>query len=313
MRVMSFIVLSVALVAPMMTHADCKLVQIAEFHTEPGITLPIVNGTINGKSVQVLIDTAASGSVIPLNEAQQLGLKMWEQRGVRMYDDIAGDSQVYVTRVHLKIGELEKSDLSLLVAGDAHSTAGYSLVLGDDVLSKVDVEFDLPHNAIRLFKPRDCTPPQLIYWGAAYSQASFVSFDRDYPDIESEGLLNGKKVRITLDTGRLSSLVDTSTAEAVGVQWASEPAAGPRLGGIGPKSAESRVGVFDSFALGDERVNNVKLLVTPLDYYEWYRPTLWLGADFFRAHRVYIDMKDQLILFSYIGGAIFGLDAQPPR
>jgi len=267
-----------------------------------------VDVEIDGKPVRALIDTGYAESAIPLHEAQKLGLPLTESTGRHWYDEIAGESQIYLTHVRLKIGPIDKSDLQLVVFGDGHAPSNFSLVLGEDFFSQVDTEFDLQHNSIRLFKPRDCSPPQLVYWGSAYSQSSLAILDDPAnPELKSEAQLNGKKVWAVLDSGFATSLVDTTTADHDGVRWPSgSRAGGPTLAGLGPSSQQSRVGLFDSFVLGDERVNKLSLLVAPMNgYFHWYVPTLWLGADFFRAHRIYIDMKDRLVLFSYVGGPVF--------
>jgi hypothetical protein len=80
------------------------------------------------------------------------------------------------------------------------------------------------------------------------------------------------------------------------------------------------VGQFASFALGDEQVNSVRLLVLPqaqgyaltsatLRRGPHGAPVMRIGADFLRAHRVFFDMKDRLVLFSYAGGPVFAPDA----
>ena len=38
-------------------------------------------------------------------------------------------------------------------------------------------------------------------------------------------------------------------------------------------------------------------------------PYMFVGADFFHAHRVFIDNKDRLMLFSYDGGPVFRANA----
>jgi hypothetical protein len=299
-----------AFIAPTRGHADCKLGQIAEFHTSPGVGAPIIDGAINGKPVKVQISTS-SVSQIPLHEARLLGLLVTEVRGSHWYDHVAGVTQGYVAHVRLKIGDVESADLELPVTGDPRTPSRFSLVLGSDFFSQVDTEYDLPHNAIRLFKPQGCTPPQLVYWGAAYSQASIGPWRRDSPDIETEASLNGKKVRATLEAADEWSMMDPLTAEADGVRWPPRDAvAGPRIiNDFGPVSEDSRIGLFDSFALGDERISNVRLLVARFDRLDWYVPRLWIGADYFRAHRIYIDVRDRLMLFSYAGGKIFDADA----
>jgi hypothetical protein len=100
--------------------------------------------------------------------------------------------------------------------------------------------------------------------------------------------------------------------------------------GFKSNGEESWIGDFDSFALGDEKVGHVRLRV--FDLVGGYKytatgsklaesagaedtPAMLIGADFFHAHRVFFDVKDHLILFTYEGGPVFapqGVDAEGP-
>jgi len=40
-------------------------------------------------------------------------------------------------------------------------------------------------------------------------------------------------------------------------------------------------------------------------------PTMLIGFDFFRAHRVLIANREHLLLFSYNGGPVFQTEARP--
>jgi hypothetical protein len=88
--------------------------------------------------------------------------------------------------------------------------------------------------------------------------------------------------------------------------------------GLGAAPEPVRVVRFDSFALGDEKISNIKLESTSLkasfNYSETgsilprrldSSPSMLIGADFFRSHRLYFDTQDHLILFSYAGGPVF--------
>jgi aspartyl protease/gag-polyprotein putative aspartyl protease len=293
--------------ASTLARADCKLTEIGEFHTLPGVKRPVVDGEINGKPVKVLIDISGQ-TFMPLYEAKQLGLDLVES-GTHWYDGLTGVTQGYTSRIQVKIGGLQKRSLELPVTGDARTPFGFSLVLGDDFFSQVDTEFDLAHNTVRLFKPSDCKPPQLVYWGAPYAQADIMEWKRDTPSVVAVAFINGKKLSALLDSGDASSIVDRRTAEAFGVRWLS--AAGPKLSSSGAESEDTRIGEFDSFALGDEKISHVRVLTALIEQYDWYHPRMWLGADFFRAHRIFIDVKDRLLLFSYAGGAVF--DAEVAR
>jgi predicted aspartyl protease len=301
--------------------ADCKLVETAEFHVDPTSPRPIVDGAINGQPVKILFDTGAATSLVPLSEARRLNLTMSRINGARAYG-IGGDTALYDANIkQLTVDKFTASNLDFLVGGDEYAQLNVSLVLGDDFFSQRDVEFDLREGVVRMFRPQGCTPPQLVYWGAAYSQAAILPWDRDAPLTQTMALINGKQVLAELDTGASTSIIDTSAAESAGASQANE-APGPTVHGVGPHPEDSWIAHFDAVALGDEKLSNVRLQVANVTG-GWTRsetgtliprrldsaPYMFIGADFFHAHRVFIDNKDRLILFSYEGGPVFRADA----
>jgi hypothetical protein len=304
--------------APTLARADCKLLQIAEFKLDPKSRSPIVDGSIDGHPVKVLLDTGSDFSMITYYEAQKLGLPRVEAVGWRAYG-IGGSTQMYWAHVgQLKIGDLAKAGIDLAVAGDRHEASDVAVVIGDDVLSKADIEFDLAHNAIRMFEPKGCMAPQMVYWGAAYSQAEMLPWERDAPTLQAKAYLNGKQVVAELDSGAETSLVDASTAAADGAVRSAADAEPDAIHGSGPKPERSWIGAFDSFAFGDEKIAHVKIQVAnfkrDMSYTETGSnlprhieagPSMFIGEDFLRAHRVYVDNQDHLILFSYQGGPVF--------
>jgi predicted aspartyl protease len=297
--------------------ADCKLAEIAEFHVDPKRTSPVVDGEINGHPVKIVFDTGAATSIVPLAEARRLNLTVARISGARMYG-IGGDTAIYDTVVgELKIGTFKTNNLHLLVGGDQDAKSDVSMILGDDFFSRTDVEFDLHDGLVRLFEPHDCTPPQLVYWGQTYSEATILPSDRDAPTTQTMAVVNGKRILAEFDTGAYATAIDETAAEEAGV-LRPEANAGAVNRGLGPRPTQSWMAHFDSLALGDERLSNVRLQVmnfagamvqpetgTLIPRQLESRPYLFIGADFFHAHRVFIDNKDHLVLFSYEGGPVF--------
>ena len=309
---------ALAVGAPAAASADCKLLQLAEFHVDPHRRSPIVEGTINRKPVKVLFDTG-SFTMMPASEALRLGMVL--QPLITKAYGVGGQSDVYSTQIReLKLGGFTKDDLALLVAGDRSGHTDVSLVLGDDFFSQVDTEFDLPHNAVRLFQPQGCAPPQLVYWGAAaYSQAPLLPWRRENPTAASEAFVNGHRVLAEFDTGSFDSLIDRATASSLSGRPAEAPDA-REVHGFKSRGEASEIADFDSFALGDEKVGHVRLRVLDLlgdlghDVTDTRIPVragdedaaaMLIGADFFHAHRVFFDVQDRLVLFTYQGGPVF--------
>jgi gag-polyprotein putative aspartyl protease/Aspartyl protease len=320
-------VMAAILAVPACASADCKLLLLAEFKLDPNSYAPVVDGSINGHPVKVLIDSGAGFSMVTAHEAQALGLPTVEMRGMRAYG-IGGDTQLYRAHIsQLKIGDLQRANMDLYVAGDTSASWPFAIVLGEDFLSKVDVEFDLPDKAIRLFEPKGCTAPQLIYWGAAYSQAPLLPWDPLLPAIQTNAYINGKRLLAELDSGAERSVVDAVAADADGVSRPPPTAGAQPMQGMGPRPEQTWTGRFDSFAFGEEKISHVDIRVLQFSGGMTYSdtgtniprrlentPSMFVGDDFLHAHRVFIDNQDHLILFSYQGGPVFSVPgpSDPP-
>lgn len=316
---------AVALAAPTLASADCKLLLLAEFKLDPTSYSPIVEGEINARKVKVLIDSGSTFSSVSAFAVNRLGLPSIQMMGMRAYG-IGGDRAVFRAHINeLKIGAFAKTGLDLYVSGDDSRAGPAELILGEDVLSKVDTEFDLAHNAIRLFEPKGCTAPQLVYWGAAYSQADLLIWDPKEPAIQTHALINGRQILAELDSGAAQTIVDATAADADGVARPPTAAATETIHGMGPKAVQSWTGRFDTFAIGDEKISHVSVQVLPFTRGMTYTetgaltphpldntPSMFVGDDFLHAHRVLIDNQDHLILFSYQGGPVF-LTPQPAQ
>lgn len=282
------------LTASLPVSADCKLLQIAEWHVDPTTPIPLIDGKINGKPIRIVINTNSDATYLLGAQARQLGLP------IRHYsDNVAISSQglvnVQTGKVQqLQIGSLTVNNLMLRVLEARPDTYGAALMLGVDFISAYDTELDLSHGAIRLFRPVGCRTEQLAYWNNGYFLTKLSGPSGGERHISIPVQLNGRNVNAWLTTGTPNSIVSKSKAEEVGVKVGTDAA--PKLM-YGVWQAE-----FNSLAIGNETIHNAKLRVAeagPLD------PDLYLGVDFLLAHRVMIAASSHQMLFTYNGGPIF--------
>ena len=90
-RLVIFLALATLLAAPASSAlaADppkCKLVRIAEWPVRLQRNLPIIDGTINGNKVGILLDTGSMASVVTTATAEKLNLPM-EASGQRIIEE----------------------------------------------------------------------------------------------------------------------------------------------------------------------------------------------------------------------------------
>jgi hypothetical protein len=220
----------------------------------------------------------------------------------------------------LAIGEMRQRSFRALVAGEHDFGGDVALVLGEDFLHRVDVEFDLPHGAVRLFEARECaaaTP--LAYWTKeAAASVEIERIDDADPSIELTVTINGRAVAAQLDSGAWQSVLTKAEAARLGVTTDSPGVVAVGCGrGLGRAPLESWSGPFESIAIGNEVIRNPTLhfadLWRKVAYTEPGRlvpvsrvhPQLLLGADFLRTHRVLVAHSQRRMYFTYEGGTVF--------
>jgi tetratricopeptide (TPR) repeat protein len=310
------------LVAGSPAWADCKLNQIMELPVTMVGLRPTVTLLVNGQPARFLVDSGSWASAIDTTAAKALGLKLAKtdekSRGV------GGDVDLYFTTIDSlaisKDASLGKVDM--LASADVGGS-GYVGLLGENILGFADIEYDLPHGAIRFFKQDGCKGANLGYWGQpaaveidlTHTGKRPESRDRDpnhYDpgsldrDVRAAALINGQRVIVTFDTGASTSMLNKNVAARVGVTPETPGAVSVGLfGGIGPERKSAWIAPFDSFALGAERINHTRLRFGDLDRVQ---TDMLLGADFFLSHRVFIANSLSKAFVSYVGGPVFNFD-----
>jgi len=299
--------------------ADCKMIQVAELTLDAHWYGVVADGQINGQPIKALIDTGTNTSQISRSTAAKMGLAFRPVVGITFYG-LDGQHQAYRTTVKsLQIGQLVANNIDLL-GSDTLTNPQIAMVLGNDILSQFDVEFDLADHAMRLFRPEGCAPDQLVYWNKPYSLAPLLATTRDSPSIRTPVKLNGQTISAELASGMGASVVDATVAGRVGAAIdtpiPAEPAPGVDV------AHPVKVGQFKSFALGDEQVGNVRIelarLVANMQLTDQpsdtriarsvtgdLEPMMLLGQDFLHAHRVLVANREHALLFSYLGGRVF--------
>ncbi len=303
--------------------AGCRLGLAADLAVETASNRPIVTGTIDGRTIRILVATGSSDTFLQRDAAQRLGLRLKDLSELRVYG-IGGERRAQQTTLgELRLGQFIARSMPIAVLPDP--IAGADLVLGESFLAHYAVEFDLPHRALRLFTLDGCHADQVAYWAKAYSQATLVERPEATGRIRANVLLNGKAVEAELDSGAAVSIVSTGSAAMAGITHEqAEPGSELRLHGTGRGSVDSWVATFPSFALGDESIRNARLRVADLGANAQsvpigsriertldLMPTMLLGADFLMSHRLLVDGHSRWLVFTYEGGPVFQL-VHPP-
>ena len=313
--------IALVLAAPSLaaTAPSCKMVKVAEWEVRPGRGVPVVDGSINGQKIGVMLDTGSS-SLILRAATDRLGLTRHEVRGYRAFG-IGGETYVEATNIaEFTIGQLTRRNWRVMVAGERDFGRSIDVLLGEDFFDQLDVEFDLPHSAVRLFQPKDCDGVALGYWVAqGASQVDLEPYYNAGQRIVLPVKINGEPRQAVLDSGAASSILDKPVAEQLGITTTSAGVApAGKGGGLGGHSVDIWVGPLHTFSIGDETISDTVIRFADL----WrdakytpigshlprkidFRPALLIGADFLRAHRVLVAHSQRKMYFTYEGGPVF--------
>jgi clan AA aspartic protease (TIGR02281 family) len=310
-----------ALAAP----GKCTLSRIAEWPVRPGTGYAVVDGTINGQKIGVMLDTGAGKTMLSRPEAERLGLVRRDLQGARVVA-IGGETHAEMVVIdEFAIGPVVRKNLGLMVAGEQPLREDVAVVLGEDFFRQLDIEFDLPHDMIRLFQARDCEGTSLAYWAPGGAAEVDLEIDSTAaPQIELRIEVNGRRFLAQLDSGAYRSVLAQSAAESVGVTPTSPGVvtAGCFRGG-GEKVIETWIGRFESFRVGSENIRDPKLYFADMWRYSTYTETgsrvrrggahadMLLGADFLRAHRVLVAHSQRKMYFDYVNGTVFPTTPAP--
>lgn len=312
------------------TGADdaCKMVQVAELPVRVVKNKLIVDGAINGRKVGIVLDTGASTTLMLRQATDRLGLERHEARGYRIFG-MGGETKAESVLIDdFRLGQASRKGWRMLVAGEHDFGNEVGVLLGEDFFDQVDVEFDLAHDAVRLFQPKNCDSVSLAYWTREEPREVAIDALYDYrPRILLTVQINGQPVKAMLDSGAGGSILTTDDAARLGVTPETPGVVAVQNGyGLGPKQFNVWIGLFDSIIIGNEIINHPHIPFGDLYKAQTYtsigsrlsksvekeQPML-LGADFLRAHRVLVSHSQRKMYFTYLGGPVFATPPRPPQ
>lgn len=301
-------------------YAGCDLIKLGTLPVTDGPHGLTTTGQINGHDMRVLIDTGSFQSMAVDAAVRQAGLHPVQMQHVRLVGAGGETAAEDVVVRNLKFGDFTVHGERLLVTPGKMGDVG--LILGADVLSRVDVEIDLAHNVVRLWQPRNCEHTALAYWSKKFVMVPLKHRGGSYFSGNKFGLdvlVDGKKIRASLDTGSYVSLMSLETARSLGFdqyRMQAEKHAGIR--GTFGQVLPDYVATFDTFQMGQLTVKHAKFRIADLSKASEYSrtgtrfkqrredlPDLTIGEDFLRADHVMIANSQHILYFTYNGGQMF--------
>lgn len=276
---------------------------------------------VNGREVSAAVSIGGDESAV----------EGWALKGLRLTQvpvdaemrSPQGTRGAYATVLDtLQLGGLTVKGVTLWVAGtpeQPREADAASVILGSKLLSSFDIEFDLPHHAIRLFKPEGCRDDEVLYWGGAYSVTPLLGESDGHFRSLIEVKLNKQPVRAKLSSGTHISFVASALARRLGAKDV------PGGSSFVEEPLDLRPVLLDEFSLDQEASRNVVIEAAQLRQAYVNDGTgtrlsalysledMTLGADFFAAHRLLIANSQNRLYLSYTGGPLFGLSPAPAK
>lgn len=289
----------------MLAHAACQ-VQTLELPVKMVGSRAVATVGINGTPVPLTVDSGAFYSMLTDAAAAQLELRLRPMDRLRV-EGVTGRVDAHVTTVdklQLLGGDIPKV---YFVVGGNEPGAGTMGLMGRNLLSFTDTEYDLAHGAIRFMVPNDdCAKANMAYW-AGSTPVTEIELLTDYrskpPALRAKVKLNGTEFVALFDTGA-TTLVTAQAAKRAGVAEADMKPAGS-IYGAGRGSARAWTARFEKFELGGEAVMNNNLRVADFDMDQ---ADMLLGIDFFLSHRIYVSKQQAKMFITYSGGTVFALN-----
>lgn len=273
---------------------------------------PIATLTLNGTEVPMLVDSGAFFSMLSESTATQLKLRLRNLPAGFRIDGYTGRIAARLTRVE-KVGLLavQLSNVEFIVGGNELG-AGIMGVLGRNILSMADTEYDLAHGAVRLSFPKgECAKTNFAYW-AGNAPVIEVPLDegnyRQDTAIRLEVKINGKRTLAVLDTGAPRTSLTLRAARSAGIEEGDLTPVG-RVGGAGEGRVKSWTGPVAVFELGGEKISNSRLRIDDTDRSD---EGMLVGLDYFLSHRIYVSRLQRQVYVTWNGGPTFALNQATP-
>jgi predicted aspartyl protease len=275
---------------------DCDLRKVAEMPLEVQDNLLVVPAGINGKWVQLVVDTGAERTTIAKATADRL--------------ELPHDAR-YTTRAQGIGGVTTTTDVRLdrFVLGGVHfpldrvAVGGFTLktdrglnadgLLGADVLLAFDMDIDVPGGKLTLYHATTC--PQLhLPWDQPAVLLTGVRARKDRLMVPIN--LDGVEGTAFLDTGAQVNLISGSMVQRMGLtsdSFANDPTI--RQHGVGPAEVISHRHRFNELRIGPVVEQPAVLVV--MDGEAGFGDAL-IGEQFLAGHRVWISFRSLQVYVS---------------
>jgi hypothetical protein len=283
----------------LMKVADLPLIELGNHYA--------VMANVAGQPRPMIVDTGSQTTLISAKAADELKLK--DDPNAALPRPVLGVGQtsavLYLNVIPpvLGFGDLVFHDRSTVVASlDFGPTPEADAVgiLGDDILSAYDVEFDFLGDRLTLYDEFDCSDAFLPWTGRAYFT---LPFDHRNAKISIDIFLNGERTPAIVDTGNNASFVSRMTPALWGAL--AHEMKKTRLKSVSPfnggTSLPNQRYQFEEIRIGDDVYENEYMKIIQVQL-----PGVGanLGLDYWKQRKLWISYPNGLLFVS-------GMNASP--
>lgn len=282
-----------ALLPPLLALAACAGHDNSVCRTEIALrdrdNLMLTDILVNGTPVPGILDTGAQTSAVTEGLVSRLGL-LGDPRDGTLMSGIGGEgvarNDVLVERFELAGYDPGAGHYPVISVPLDAGAAPLGALIGADLLSHFDIDFDVAHDRATLYNPERCQG-SLPDWPGPFVEVPVeVSWTGR---LQLSVKVDGLEVQALLDSGASASVIDLPAAKRLGVtdeELAGEPGAtGFGAAGVDFQRVLHR---FRSMEIAGERFDrpSISVLDRPL------RETdMLLGLDWLRTHRVWVSYR----------------------
>ncbi len=256
--------------------------------------VPVMAAEVNGRPAHFLLDTGAQGIVLTEAAVARFGLG-FDARVSASVGTMQGQETVPIARLHgLRLDTLNVPDHPVPVLPRAlpdMGTGPLDGLFGETVLSRFEVDLDLPHGRMTLYAGLLCPTTQVPPWRGRYTSVPILPSPQRYFIVPV--VIDGHEFTGLLDTGTQVTTVSAQAAGRLGLTMAmmqNDQIA--HLVGPGPQAGLARLHRFASFAVGGFVVHDPVLMVAARGV-----PTadVIIGMDWIGHHRLWLSAARQRV------------------
>jgi predicted aspartyl protease len=302
--------------APAAMAGQCHILRSAPIPVAMIDRQPIIAAKVNGVDARFMVDTGSSVQVLFPSAAAKFKLHVKLQPGLYTLGVGGYDNPTTTTVKSFTFGNTQVPDVQFMVSSNDLSESGVAGILGQNLFQLWDEEFDFANGVMRLVEPQHCGGKILAYWAGnqAVSVVDLQATTKTDTELIGTAAVNGHAIRVLFDTGSDTSGLSLEAARQIGITPDSPGvvAAGFDRGLTQQAPIRTWIAPIAEFAIGSEKILHTRISIEnihsrfddPEEHYD-----MLLGADFFRAHHVYVANSQSKLYFTYSGGPVFNLNS----